>query len=474
MHDSDVNTTQTPRRQGDLPPRVLIVEDSLSLAATYRTFLQNEPIELIEAYTGKEAQAVIETAPPDLILLDLHLPDISGMEILKRFHAQLTDTIVIVITGHGSANIAVEALKMGAYDFISKPVSASRLRTTVRNSLNYGQLQHVLEHVEQSLERTRFQGFLGKSLVMQAVYHMIETAAPSRAPVFITGESGTGKELCAQAIHDLSPRTAHPFIAINCAAIPHELMESELFGHVKGAFSGAVNTRRGAALRAHQGTLFLDEICEMNLDLQSKLLRFLQSQKIQPVGSDETLHVDVRIIAATNCNPYHEVQEKRFREDLFYRIHVLPIHIPPLRERGDDILMIATELLVQFSKEEGKHFVRFDSEVEAFFKTYAWPGNVRHLQNIIRSLVVMYDERTVTKAMLPESLLKETDAVYVTKKPEHQEAETIFPLAHVERQAIERALEYCEGNIQQAAGLLQVSPSTLYRKIQSWRSEEKN
>jgi two-component system repressor protein LuxO len=312
---------------------------------------------------------------------------------------------------------------------------------------------------------------------MQSLYSTIESAAVSKATVFITGESGTGKELCAEAIHHNSPRQEQAFIPINCAAIPGELMESEIFGHVKGAFTGAHSTRVGAAQRANNGTLFLDEICEMDLSLQTKLLRFIQTGTFSKVGSDSFENVDIRIICATNRDPMEEVSAGRFREDLYYRLHVIPMQIPPLRERGRDILLIAHQFLKDFSREESKHFSGFAPMSENMLKSYEWPGNVRELQNVIRNIVVMHRGELVTPDMLPKNIrlrsVGKTPSDAVTKDKSvassHMlDSAEIQPLWRVEKDAIHTAIEVCQGNVPKAAALLEVSPSTLYRKIKQW------
>jgi two-component system repressor protein LuxO len=324
-------------------------------------------------------------------------------------------------------------------------------------------------------------GFIGASLPMQAVYRVIESAAASKATVFITGESGTGKEVCAESIHKASPRRDRPFVALNCSAIPKDLIESELFGHVKGAFTGAVAERIGATQQAHGGTLFLDEIGEMDVNLQAKLLRFLQTGTVQRVGANKTDQVDARIVCATNRDPLAEVAAGRFREDLYYRLHVIPIHLPALRERAEDALLIASHFLDLYAREEGKRFGGFDPEAERLIRDYAWPGNVRQLQNVIRNAVVLHDGDSLGADMLRPALRTPIDHAAPPRpraepasKPLPQTTSTaeaaqrIRPLARVEQEAIEEAITLCGGNIPRAAALLEVSPSTLYRKRQAW------
>lgn len=480
-------------------PNVLLVEDAAPLAAIYQQYLQDELIDLTHVATGKAAKKAIEASPPQLVLLDLKLPDMDGQEILQWIHQEGIPSSVVVLTAHSSIDIAVDVMRIGADDFLEKPVSASRLKTTVRNILEKHRLQYLVEDIKTTFERDNYHGFIGASLPMQAVYRIIDAAAPSKASIFITGESGTGKEVCAEAIHNQGTRSSEPFIALNCGAIPRDLMESEIFGHVKGAFTGAAAERKGAASLAHGGTLFLDEIGEMDIELQTKLLRFVQTGTFQKVGSGKVESVDVRFICATNRDPLEAVANGRLREDLYYRLHVVPIHLPPLRERGDDIIAIASHFLINYAKEENKAFETFSPEVEVIMRRYNWPGNVRQLQNVIRNIVVLNDNNVVTLAHLPPPIntaLSETDLVelseaannsktlaenpalmqtHSTQDADHAadiSGKPVKPLATVEREAIEHAVALCDGNIPKAAAMLEVSPSTIYRKKQAWETTQ--
>ena len=481
---------------------ILIVEDSPTLALTYETYLTPLGYPITQAHTGKVALNHIENQTPSVILLDLKLPDMDGLDILRRVSADGLRSRVIVITAHGSVATAVAAMREGAADFLVKPFSAERLTTTVNTAL---EVVRLTELVDEYRGRGRsFGDFIGESAPMQAVYSMIQDAAPSRASVFITGESGTGKELCAQAIHRASPRTEAPFIALNCAAIPANLIESEIFGHVKGAFTGATENRDGAAVKASGGTLFLDEICEMPLDLQAKLLRFIQTGQVVPVGSNDARTVNVRFVCATNRDPWEEVAEGRFREDLYYRLHVIPIHLPPLRDRGDDVQKIAQSLLLRFAGEEGKAFHGFSDDAVSRLRTHNWPGNVRELSNVIQSAVVLNDGDVVNGAMLRLPVRQAGDRGTAEKgigdretgdraaipagmppvaetAPDHVAMnglaahdlptmeEEIEPLEIVERRTIEHAIRLCGGSVGRAARRLGVDPSTLYRKIKGWQ-----
>jgi len=461
--------------------RVLIVEDSEALAEVYAGYLRDEPYVVTHVGEGTSALSFLERSPPEALLLDLKLPDMDGMEILKHIHRQQMPTSVVIITGHGSVDVAVDAMRYGAFDFIEKPFDAKRLKVTLRNALDLQSLAALVDSIKEDFQRERYHGFVGGSLKMQTVYRIIDSAAPSKATVFITGESGTGKEVCAEAIHRQSQRREAPFVALNCGAIPRDLMESEIFGHVKGAFTGAARERVGAAGQADSGTLFLDEIGEMDFDLQTKLLRFVQTGTFQKVGGTGLERVDVRFICATNRDPLEEVAEGRFREDLYYRLHVIPIHMPALRERKDDILPLANHFLSRFAEEEGKAFRGLAPETQEVFLAYGWPGNVRQLQNVIRNVVVLHNGGQVTVEMLPNPLNAGTSprkagaaaaCEVETALPPPGDSEPLKPLRLVEKDAIERAIDQCGGNIPRAAALLEVSPSTIYRKLQAWASEE--
>lgn len=471
-------------------PSILLVEDTHILARTYLQYLSKEPYDVVHVDTGGKGREAIERQPPDVVLLDLQLPDMNGLEILREISEKQIPSAVIVITAHGSVATAVEAMRYGAVDFIIKPFTADRLVVTLRNTVERQQLAEIVETYRERIDRDRFCGFIGGSLAMQNVYRIIESAAPSQATVFVTGESGTGKELCAEAIHQLSPRMGKPFVSLNCAAIPRDLIESEVFGHIKGAFTGATADRDGAATQANGGTLFLDEICEMNLELQSKLLRFIQTQTFQRVGASKTEQVDVRFVAATNRDPMEEVRAGRFREDLYYRMHVIPIHLPPLRERDEDVLLIAGRFLEEFAGQEKKAFTGFSDVARMKFGSYQWPGNVRELQNVVRSIVVLNAGGDVSDEMLPMPLAEvgngaatavaspavgasapSLDTAALPDIDSHdltRLSQEIQPLEEVERQHIERAIALCDGNIGTAATMLGISRATIYRKKAGW------
>jgi two-component system repressor protein LuxO len=398
------------------PRHALLVEDTLPLARTYQEFLKAAGYTCDHVETGRKALNALKRRMPDVMLLDIKLPDMSGLEVLDRMAELRPHCPVVVITAYGSIKVAVDAMRAGAADFLVKPFNAQRLKTALTNLFERIEIagapaaapRLVLDQtgVEPALDAVNgsFAGFVGSSPAMRSVFRVIEAAATSKASVFITGESGTGKELAAEAIHRLSARRDSPIVALNCAAVPRELMESEIFGHVKGSFSGAVADRDGAATLANGGTLFLDELCDMHLDLQAKLLRFLQTESFRRVGGVELEKVDLRFICATNKEPLEEVAEGRLREDLYYRLHVIPIYLPPLRERGDDVIELAEHLLAAAALEEGKGFAGLSEDVKSAFRAYDWPGNVRQLQNVIRNIVVMNTGEMVKLDMLPPPL----------------------------------------------------------------------
>lgn len=452
-----------------MPARVLLVEDTPTQAEIAKAMLRDFGHEMRHAETGGQGFDMAREWQPDAILVDLVLPDFSGMELMRRLKAAGINAACIVLTAHGSVNTAVEAMREGATDFLLKPYAAARLRVTLDNALEKRELRQALDTAQTVLGRESFGGFIGASPAMQAVYRTLESVASSKATVFITGESGTGKEVAAETLHQASPRKNRPFVALNCGAIPRDLLESEIFGHVKGAFTGATENRAGAARAADGGTLFLDEIGEMPMEMQVKLLRFVQSGMVTPVGGTRAEPVDARLVCATNRDILAEVQAGRFREDLYYRLYVVPVALPPLRARGEDVLLIARHLLRNFAREEGKRFARFDAEAEAAIRAYPWPGNVRQLQNVLRNAVVLQNGEVVTRAMLPGLLLHAPPATATPAVPAM--APAVEPLALAEKRLILAALEHTGQDVPRAAALLEVNPSTIYRKLTAWKKD---
>jgi len=503
-------------------PLVLIVEDSPPQVALAQGLLRDMGTRIAVAETAQAAIAAVAREAPDAILLDLQLPDGSGLDLMRRLRAEGVEAAIIVVTANGSVGAAVEAMREGATDFLVKPYAKARLTVTLGNALKARELARELAAARAEIAPDRYHGFIGASPAMRAVYRTIEGVASSRASVFITGESGTGKELAAEAVHKASPRAAGPFVALNCAAIPKDLLESEIFGHVKGAFTGATDNRLGAAKQADGGTLFLDEIGEMPLDMQVKLLRFIQTGSFTPVGGGRAEKVDVRFVAATNRDIWAEVEAGHFREDLAYRLYVVPVEMPALRERGADVVMLARAFLRSFAKEEKKGFRSLSPEAEALLASYPWPGNVRQLQNVLRNAVVLHDGPVLTREMLPAALFRagrrgppapmpvpapeaaampaplpvplpppvpafaEAPALppVPPAEPPHEPPSTpalgppppgpepdILPMREVERQAILAALRRTHRDVVRAASLLEINPSTIYRRLITWREE---
>lgn len=450
-----------------MPGRILIVEDTPSIALAYAAHIEAMGHAAEIAETGAAARALLAGASSfEAVLLDLQLPDCDGLELLASIPSLAATSSVIVVTSDGSINRAISAMRLGAYDFLVKPLTPERLKTTIRNALERSTLSREVAQAKQVARRDHFHGFVGQSAAMQAVYRAIENVADSKATVFVTGESGTGKEVTAEAIHRASGRRNEPFVAINCGAIPESLLESELFGHVRGAFTGAIENRPGAARAANGGTLFLDEICELDLKLQVKLLRFLQTGLVQPVGSNRSEPVDIRLVCATNRDPVEEVAAGRFREDLFYRLAVIPIELPPLRQRGNDLDLIAQTFLERYAIEEGKTLPPLSESQLATLHRHRWPGNVRELQNAIRRAVVMSGGREIS---LP--IPQEGASPSVAEAPELSAGGWRgLTLDQIERLAIEQAIADADGNLPNAARNLGVSPSTLYRKRERWLS----
>jgi two-component system repressor protein LuxO len=463
-------------------PPLLLIEDTQSLQMLYRAVLTGAGHTVVAASTAAEGLRLFAETGATTVLLDLVLPDRDGLSLMQDMLQVRPETTVIVMTAHGSVMKAVAAMRAGAYEFLVKPFDETRLLAAVANATG-GQPSGAPRRAgprpspppETTPDARTTAGFIGSSEPMQRIHHKITSVARSMATVFITGESGTGKELCALAVHAASPRATGPFIALNCGAIPQDLLESEVFGHMKGSFTGAISDKPGAAAAADGGTLFLDEICEMAPALQTKLLRFLQTSTVVPVGATKPRKVNVRIVCATNRDPLEAVRRGEFREDLYYRLFVVPLHMPPLRERGEDVLEIAEAALTRFASEEGKPFDGLDEAVKALFRALPWPGNVRQVLNVIRNIVVLNDGGRVTLDMLPDTLDRQIDAGPLARPPAPPLPEALTledllgqPLAAIERQVIEATLARHGGSIPRAARVLEVSPSTLYRKIEGW------
>ena len=461
-------------------PSVLLVEDTLSLQMVYRSILATAGHRVAVAGSAEDGLQQFRAHRPMVVLLDLILPDRDGLELMRDIQALQPETRVIAITANGSVNRAVEAMRAGAHDFLVKPFDEGRFLSAVQNALAEAAPRDPAKpdaaSAPSSAELSESSGFIGTSEPMRRIHSTIASVARSMATVFITGESGTGKELCALAVHANSNRAAGPFIALNCGAIPQDLLESEVFGHMKGSFTGAISDKQGAATAADGGTLFLDEICEMAPALQTKLLRFLQTSTVQPVGATRPRKVNVRIVCATNRDPLDAVRRGHFREDLYYRLYVVPIHMPPLRDRGQDVIEIAEAALARFAQEEGRQFHGLDPATRALMQSLPWPGNVRQLLNVMRNVVVLNPGGWVTPDMLPPGLAEEgvpgQPVQAALPAPDALSLDSLMglPLAEAERRLIEATLALYGGSIPKAARVLDVSPSTLYRKIEAWNA----
>jgi len=451
------------------PSSLLLIEEAASVRNAHETVLRTAGHTVQPAATAETALRLFRQHRPAAVVLDLSLSDRDGIDLMREFHEIAPATPVIVIAAEGSLSRAVAAMRAGAHEFLVRPFDDERLLQAVGNALD-----RPMDRPLTTFDSDHPAGLTVSCPSMHEVYARIRSVARSMATVFITGESGTGKEFCAQAVHDLSHRADGPFVPLNCAAIPAESSDAELFGHLKDASAGASGDGRGAVAAADGGTLFLDGICDLGLGLQDRLLRFLQTSTILPVGATRPRRVDVRVVCACDRDPAEAVRAGVLREDLFHRLHVVPIHIPPLRDRGDDILSLALSALRRFSQEEGRRFTALGEDAKALLRRYDWPGNVRQLLNVIRNIVALNDGRTVTRAMLPADIVRQA-ATRPDKAAADNDMSCLdrllqFPLCEIERRVIERSL-YLNGNsVPRAARALGVAPSTLYRKIEAWNA----
>ncbi len=447
--------------------RVLVVDDEQSMRELLAIMLRKEGFEVVAAESRTVAAAVLAQGPVDLVITDVKLPDGDGIEILRHVKSASPETVVIVMTAYGTTETAVAALKLGAHDYLLKPFDVDELRIVVRNSLERQDLREENLRLKREFGRPHgLDQLVWVSPARAALFEMSRSIAPTSSTVLITGESGTGKELVARAIHSLSPRADGPFVSVNCGALPDTLLESELFGHMKGAFTDAHQNKKGLFEAAHRGTLFLDEVGETSPPMQVKLLRSLQVKKIRRVGGTEEIEVDVRVISATNVPLESLVQERRFREDLFYRLQVIPIHTPPLRDRREDIPRLAEHFLRRFSREMGKNVAKVSEQAMAGLRKYAWPGNVRELENVIERAVALES----TQAVLPERLPDSVRSRGLAKVPSTVRIGEGFSLDEhlrtIESHLLMHALQQAQGDRASAARLLGVSPRSLRYLIQ--------
>jgi len=445
---------------------ILIVDDEKDICMALNILLSKEGYAVKEAYNGEQALDLIKKENFDIVMTDIKMDKMDGFEVLKETQKLSPETSVVMMTAFASVGSAVEAMRSGASDYITKPFINDEIRLTIRRLLQSRELQMENQILRQELSQrqTAFTNIIGSSESMQKVFSVMEKVIPNKSNILITGESGTGKGLVAQAIHEAGPRKDKPFIAINCGAIPENLLESELFGHKKGAFTSANEDKKGLITMAHTGTLFLDEIGELPQALQVKLLHVIQTRELTPVGDTRVITVDVRIIAATNADLMQRVKEGRFREDLYYRLNVIEIHMPSLRERRDDIPVLIKHFMEVFAKEAGKTIKDIDYEAMQALLAYDWPGNIRELRNTIERATVLADGEVITMHDLTDKF-RTLDIEGVSTSSLRQALDTF------ERDYIRRSLTESKGNKEAAAGKLGVDLATLYRKLKKLRIE---
>ncbi len=447
---------------------ILVVDDEKNIREGLGTSLEMDGYRVFLAENGKKGLEMVNREDIDLVITDLKMPELSGEELLKKITSANPNIPVIILTGHGSIETAVTAMRNGAFDFLTKPVNLDRLSLLVKRALSNRQLvlkhRELEEEIERLSKRQKFSAIIGKSAQMRKVLEIVEQVADTKASVLITGESGVGKELIADAIHNLSSRKDERFIKVHCAALSESLLESELFGHEKGSFTGAIARKRGRFELADRGTIFLDEIGEINQSVQIKILRVLQEKKFERVGGEETIEVDVRILSATNKDLKSEIEKGSFREDLFYRLNVVNIHVPPLRERKEDISLLAAAFLKEFARDNGKKIEGIDPKAYLALYNYTWPGNIRELRNCIESSVVMCKGNVITLDDMPPSVASGSDDDYIRITPG-------MKLAEAEKEIIRMTLIHEKGNKTRTAEVLGIGRKTLHRKIKEYNLE---
>ena len=446
---------------------ILVVDDEKNIREGLGSALELEGYETSLAADGFEALGIMDRGFVDLVIADLKMPRLSGQELLKRITASDPTVPVIILTGHGTIETAVQAMRDGAYDFLTKPLNLNRLALLVKRALSNREL--VLQHraLREELEnKSRFSNIVGKSEEMKKIFEIVQQVASTRVSVLIAGDSGVGKEVIADAIHYTSNRRDKAFVKVHCAALTETLLESELFGHEKGAFTGAIARKRGRFELAHMGTIFLDEIGEISPNVQIKLLRVLEDKSFERVGGEETIEVDVRVIAATNKDLREEIKSGGFREDLYYRLNVVNFHIPPLRERKEDIPLLVAAFLKEFAEENDKRIEGIDPKARSSLFNYSWPGNIRELRNCIESAVVLTKGNIISLDDLPPYIRDDTNSGSL-------KLNTGITLAEAERELIRFTLQRERGNKSKAAEVLGIGRKTLHRKIQTYGLEER-
>lgn len=445
---------------------VLVVDDEKNIRTGLGKSIEMDGHNVLLAEDGQQALDIIEQDEIDLVIADLKMPRISGEELLRRVTQSYPTLPVIILTGHGTIENAVQAMRDGAYDFLTKPVNLDRLGLLVKRALSTRELALQHRALQEELDQRRqFANIVGKSAEMKQIFDVIRQVAPTKASVLVTGDSGVGKELIADAIHNLSNRRHKPFIKVHCAALTESLLESELFGHEKGAFTGAVARKRGRFELAHTGTIFLDEIGEIDPSVQIKILRVLQEKTFERVGGEDTLEVDVRIISATNKDLKGEIGNGTFREDLYYRLNVVNIHIPPLRERKEDIPLLAAAFVKEFAEENGKPVEGIDPKARSLLYNYSWPGNVRELRNCLESAVVMSKGSVITTDDLPPSIVTDSES-------NHVRIQLGTTMADAEKEIIRANLAAQSGNKSRTAEVLGIGRKTLHRKLAEYQLDE--
>ena len=444
---------------------ILVVDDEVSICQSVKAILSDEGYQVLVAGSGEEAIKVVEEEMPQLVLLDIWLPGIDGLETLKTIKEAHPNVLVIMMSGHGTIETAVRATKLGAFDFIEKPLSLDKVIIIVNNALNVVRLEEenilLKQKVSHQYELT------GNSQIITELKEMISIIAPTNAWILIMGENGTGKELVARSIHHLSRRSHKPIVEVNCAAIPEELIESELFGHEKGAFTGATEKKRGKFDLAHEGTIFLDEVADMSLKAQAKILRILQEKKFERVGGNKLIDMDVRVLAATNKDLEKEMEIGHFRQDLYYRLHVIPLRVPTLRERKEDINYLAERFLLDFATKEGQTQKVLTDDALAMLTQHDWPGNVRELKNIIERLIILTPSNEITAKDIPLLNAKIENGVFFGDSVSIVADLLKDAKMDFERQFIIKKLEENEGNISRTAEAIGLERSNLHKKIKS-------
>ncbi len=445
---------------------ILLADDERNILSGLELAFEDEGYNVLTAQDGKEAWNKLSSNDVDLVITDLRMPELSGDELIKRVSSAYPRLPVIVLTGHGNIETAVKAMQDGAVDFFTKPVDLDKLLLVVRKTVSSYQLENqnrkLTEEIEKLKKKQTTSRIMGKSSKVNTLLETIEQIAPTKASVLITGESGTGKELVADALVEMSPRKDKPFIKLHCASLSPSLLESELFGHEKGAFTGAVNQKKGRFELADGGTLFLDEISEIDQSTQVKLLRVLQEREFERVGGEKPIQVDVRLIAATNKDLYQEVKKGNFREDLYYRLAVVGINVPPLRDRKEDIELLAAHFMEEFAKEDNKNVDIITPAARKLLYSYSWPGNVRELKNAIEASVVMTKNRIIEVEDLP---------AHIREAGEETKVELTLPVSmeEAEKKLILETIAFCRGNKTKAAELMKIGRKTLHRKLNEYK-----